>query len=69
MAQPQTLEVPVHIVIDVTEARRLLRRVIADAKALNRELAAVEDAIAKHEANWDAHVARVQELGIRLESA
>lgn len=66
MAQPQNIEVS--IVLDVTEARRILRRILADAKSLNRELAAVEEQIAKQETQLDAHFARIQDLGIRLET-
>lgn len=68
MAQPQTIEIPVSVVLDLSESRRILRRILADAKSLNRELAVVEEQIARHEANWDAHVARIRALGIRLES-
>jgi uncharacterized membrane-anchored protein YhcB (DUF1043 family) len=67
MAQPQTIEVPVSIVLDLSESRRILRRILADAKSLNRELAVVEEQIAKQEAQLDVHFARIRTLGIRLE--
>lgn len=68
MAKLEPIEIPVHIEIDVVEARRLLRRILADAKSLNRELAVVEEKLAKQETTLDAHFARVREFGIRLES-
>ncbi len=68
MAKLESIAIPVEIQLDVVEARRLVRRLLADAKQLNRELAQVEAAIARQETNLTAHFERIREQGIRLEA-
>lgn len=66
MAQPQTIEITVHV--DVTEARRRVRRLMADLKDLNRELARVEEGLAEHYVQLDAHLAHVRKFGIAIKN-
>jgi len=42
MAQPGSIEIPVHIEVDVQPARRLVKRAIRDLEESNRELARLE---------------------------
>jgi hypothetical protein len=60
-------EIETKIVVDLTEARRAVRKIFALAKEANAELARAEDALAIQEQRLDAHVARLQELGISYE--
>lgn len=58
MAQPARIEIEV----DVTEARRRVKRVIAEAQEANRELAKLEE----HLAAIEAHYAEVVRNAYRI---